>query len=189
MSEDIFGKILGGAGGKALSFKDNKGVIVRGELVAAPTERDQIDPATEKVKTFDDGTPRKVIVFTLQTDLRDPDNPEDDGLRTLWAKWEQTKAIGKAMREAKVKTMEVGGTLEIAWTGEVPPVRAGLHPTKTFQARWTPPAPKAVQTVFAAGETDVFASTPTPAGPAQTTMGMLKNMQVSQHTQDSTPPF
>lgn len=186
--EDIFGKILGGAGGKAFSFKDAMGVIFKGELVSTPVEKDQIDPATETVKTFDDGTPRKVIVFTLQTDLRDPDNPEDDGLRTLWAKHEQVKAIGRAMREAKVKTLDVGGTLEIAWTGEVPPKRAGLHPTKTFQARWTPPAPSVMKSVFAAGEADVFGSAPAPVA-AQSTMAALRNMQVTKLAQAEEPPF
>jgi hypothetical protein len=136
---DPWGKIMSeGGGGKTVTFND-KGVVFKGVLMEDPVERDQIDPATNEVKTYKDGNVRKVWVFKFQTDERDPSDAEDKGVRNLWAKHQAILAIRESLKSQGLGRMRVGGTLEIAWTGQIAPDRPGVHPTKTFTARYTEP--------------------------------------------------
>lgn len=136
---DPWGKIMSeGGGGKTVTFND-KGVVFKGTLMEDPVERDQIDPATNEVKTYKDGNVRKVWVFKFQTDERDPSDPEDKGVRNLWAKHQAILAIRESLKSQGLGRMRVGGILEIAWTGQIAPDRPGVHPTKTFTARYTEP--------------------------------------------------
>jgi hypothetical protein len=77
------------------------------------------------------------LPVTVQTDLRDPSNPLDDGKRTLYVKGEMKKAIGAALRAAGAK-MAVGGTLTVTFSGEEP--TAG-YPKKLYTATYAAPAP------------------------------------------------
>jgi hypothetical protein len=133
---DPWDKIMSeGAGGKTVSFL-TKGVVVKGTLMEDPVERDQIDLKTKEVKTFKDGNVRKVWVFRLQTDERDPADPEDKGVRNLWAKPDALKKIRENLKAQGLSRMPIGSTLEIAWTGEIP---TDGYPIKTFTVRVTPP--------------------------------------------------
>lgn len=136
---DPWGKIMSeGAGGKSVSFL-TKGLVFKGVLMEDPVERDQIDPATNEIKKYKDGNIRKQWVFKFQTDERDPADPADTGIRSLWAKHQAILAIRESLKKQGLSRMHIGGTLELAWTGEIAPDRPGVHPTKTFQARYTPP--------------------------------------------------
>jgi hypothetical protein len=136
---DPWNKIMSeGGGGKTVTF-NTKGVLFKGTLIEDPVERDQIDPATNEVKTYKDGNVRKQWVFKFQTDERDPLDPEDKGVRNLWAKHQAILAIRENLKSQGLSRMRIGGTLEIAWTGEIAPDRPGVHPTKTFKARYTEP--------------------------------------------------
>lgn len=127
------------AGGKAASFTQ-KGVVFKGVLMENPIEKQQTAP-DGTLKWFDkeEKQPRMQLVFKFQTDERDPEDPEDTGIRSLWTKIEQIKAIREALKAAGSKRPEIGGTLELAWTSETPPKVRGHNPTKHFTARWTPP--------------------------------------------------
>lgn len=133
---DPWNKIMSeNTGGKTVSFK-TMGVVFKGTLMEDPVERDQIDLKTKEVKTFKDGNVRKVWVFKFQTDERDPSDPEDKGVRSLWAKPDAIKKIRENLKAQGLNRIPIGGTLEIAWTGEIP---TDGYPIKTFTARVTPP--------------------------------------------------
>jgi hypothetical protein len=141
MMKDANELLLGGGGGKAASFP-RIGTIVAGEVLSEPKTQEVTDMVTKDVKRFKNGDPMMQVLITIQTELRDPDDPEDDGVRTVYAKNKMLKAIGQAMRTAKVKAIEPGGFLEIGYIGDGPKGDMPIPP-KLFEARYTPPAPQA----------------------------------------------
>ncbi len=115
---------------------DAIGTTVGGVITRIGDPMQQTDFSSGKPLTWDDGTPRMQLPVTVQTDLRDPSNPLDDGKRTLYVKGEMKKAIGAALRAAGAK-MALGGTLTVTFSGEEP--TAG-YPKKLYTATYAPPA-------------------------------------------------
>ncbi len=182
---DPWSKIMSeNAGGKTVSFLV-KGTVVKGTLMEDPVLRDQIDLKTKEVKTFKDGNVRTVWVFKLQTDERDPSDPEDKGVRSLWAKPDALKKIREALKAQGLSRMPIGSTLEIAWTGEIP---TDGYPIKTFSVRITPPpagfmAEKKVESFS-------FDSAPVATNSAQASpLDSLKALQGSGPQPAGTPGF
>lgn len=62
------------------------GTTVAGIIVADPEVRAVRDFYTKEIKTFPDGNPMKQWVFLIQTDQRDPADPDDDGVRAVYVK-------------------------------------------------------------------------------------------------------
>lgn len=194
---EVWDKYAGGDGGKAASFTQ-KGVVFKGVLMEHPVEKQQTTPSGE-LKWFDDEKkqPRMQLVFKFQTDERDPDDPEDKGIRSLWTKIEQIRAIREALKAAGSKRPEIGGTLELAWTSETPPKTRGHNPTKHFTARWTPP-PIGLLAEEKPGSFD-FDSAPvsTNSAEASSPLDNLRGMQskgrgnagLPANLQDEQPPF
>ncbi len=118
---------------------DAIGTTVGGVITRIGNPMQQTDFSSGKPLTWDDGTPRMQLPVTVQTDLRDPSNPLDDGKRTLYVKGEMKKAIGAALRAAGAK-MAVGGTLTVTFSGEEP---TGGYPKKLYTATYAAPAPGA----------------------------------------------
>ncbi len=116
---------------------DAIGTTVGGVITRIGDPMQQTDFSSGKPLTWDDGTPRMQLPVTVQTDLRDPSNPLDDGKRTLYVKGEMKKAIGAALRAAGAK-MALGGTLTVTFSGEEP--TAG-YPKKLYTATYAAPAP------------------------------------------------
>lgn len=184
---DPWNKIMAeGAEGKTVSFL-TKGMVFKGTLMEDPIERDQIDILTKEVKTFKDGNVRRVWVFKFQTEERDISDPEDKGIRNLWAKPDAIKAIKENLKSQGLSRMRVGGVLEIAWTGDRP--NQGGYPTKLFTARYTePPAgfmaePKS--------ETFNFDNAPVSTNSSQSPLDAMRAMQSSgpQAGTDDSIPF
>lgn len=184
------------AGGKAVSFNE-KGVVFKGVLLEEPTEKQQTTPSGE-LKWFDkdETQPRMQLIFKFQTDERDPEDPEDTGIRSLWTKIEQIRAIRESLKAQGLKRMEIGGTLELAWTDSRKAEVKGWNPTKLFTARWTPPP-----LGFMADEKSKafdFDSAPVSTNSAEkagSPLDALKGMQgrgnagLPANLQDSQPPF
>ena len=78
------------------------------------------------------GKPRLERVFTLITDLRDPDIDDDNGIRKFGANEGAYFAILDAVKDAKA-TAEVGDTLEIKVTADP----ATSTSQAEYKARWT----------------------------------------------------
>jgi len=140
MSTDPNTFLLGG-GGKSASFL-TIGDSISGVICAPPELRQQTDMKTGKLKTWDNGDPVMQLVVKLQTDLRE--DGEDDGVRNLYVSGgfkrdSLQKAVADAVRSAKAKGLEVGGTLAVKFTGEEPPTVKGFDPAKLYAAKYTPP--------------------------------------------------
>lgn len=140
MSNDPNSFLLGG-GGKSAKF-ETPGDTVTGVVCAPPELRQQTDMKTGAPKTWDNGDPVMQLVVKLQTDERE--DTEDDGVRNLYVaggfkRASLQKAVADAIRTAKAKGLEVGGTLAVKFTGEEPPQTKGFSPAKLYAAKYTPP--------------------------------------------------
>jgi hypothetical protein len=190
--EEVWDKYFNdGTGGKAVSFLQ-QGVLFKGVLMEEPTEKQQTQP-DGTLKWFDkaETQPRMQLIFKFQTDERDPEDPEDTGVRSLWSKVEQIKAIKESLKEQGLRRMTVGGTLEIAWTHTSPPKVKGWNPTKHFKARWTPPPIGFMADDSNAAENFNFDAAPVATNSAVASpLDALKSMQNGpQRGDDDTPPF
>lgn len=188
------------------------GYVLDGTVTQRPRKAEQRD-VDGKVKTFEDGTVRMQVLIEVQTSLRNPDVADDDGLRTIWCKWEIQKAVSQALIDAGVKRLEIGGRLQVGRTQDEPPAKKGYKPTQKFVAKYTPPA-SAADDVFTQSQaidfngpatavqpktfgqqagTAVFENQhePAPAQPRTTTLDQLKNTSFSAQgvPQHQEPPF
>lgn len=133
--------LLLGGGTRSAKF-ERPGDKVSGEILSVDTKQ-QTD-LDGNPKTWDNGDPMWQVVVVLQTDERDPADPEDDGRRAVYlkgsAKYASTaKATADALRAAGVKTLEPGGTFALAYTGDGEPTKRGFSAPKLYQAAYKPP--------------------------------------------------
>jgi len=145
MSEDISGFLFGG-GGKAAKF-DNLGDSVEGTITDCRLAQ-QTDMETQAPLTWSDGSPRMQLIITLQTEQSDGEN--DDGVRRLFCKGGNYEiasgsgkslkdAVGDAVKKAGVKSLDEGGTLKVAYTGEGKRTNRGFSAPKLYKASYKAP--------------------------------------------------
>lgn len=135
MSDDGMELLLGGA--PAAKFPEI-GAVIAGKVLAQRKQQSK-DFESGQLKTFEDGSPMMEIVFTLQTDVIDPEIEEDDGTRRLFARGQMLKAIGAALRKAHWSAPLVGGTLKVKYAKDGDRV-GRKNPPKLYQAIFEPPA-------------------------------------------------
>ena len=133
------------SGGKAAKFEEI-GDRVAGKITDARVV-DQTDMESGEVLTWKDGSPRKQLVVSIQTeDVSD----DDDGIRNVYAKGgnyevadgkgtSMKSAIAEAVKAAGVKTLETGGKLQIAFTGLGKKTNRAYSAPKLYTARYEPP--------------------------------------------------
>ncbi len=143
MSNDIDNFLLGG-GGKSASF-ENVGDQVTGTIVSAEV-KDQTDIQSGKPLLWDNGDVRKQLLVRLQTTERDPDDPEDDGIRALYVKGSRKPgsrslhdAVASAVRAAGAKSLEIGGALTVVHDGTEPSQTRGFSDRKLYRATYRGP--------------------------------------------------
>lgn len=141
--------LFGGGGGSA-KF-ENVGDTISGTITATEVKQ-QTDLVDNKPKTWDNGDPVMQLVVTLQTAQRDPENPDDAGLRNVYVKGSKKPgskslhdAVATAVKASGSKGLEVGGTLSVTYTGEEPSSTRGFNPRKLYSATYAGPD-KAAQT-------------------------------------------
>lgn len=119
---------LGGSGGQAFSWGpqgSQPGARVAGRVLGL-AEVQSTDFHTGKAETWDNGDPKMQYRVTLQTDLRDPANPTDAGVRDVYLDGSRKQrdngtksrlcAVLDAVKAVTGGTsLAVGGTLEIVW--------------------------------------------------------------------------
>lgn len=171
---------LGGMGGKSAAFPQI-GSIVEGVIVSPPKIVQQTKMGTGELLFFDNGQARMQAIVTLQTDLRDPDDPQDEGLRTLYVKNLMQKAIGKAMVESGARKLEVGGFLQVGHNATVKSKTAGMQPMKDYVAKYTPPAVQAASVFFDDVSSAPVRPDPTNAPPRADATNAGPNVIFNQH--------
>lgn len=135
-------------GSKSRSAKfESIGDIVQGTIATIPEVTQQTDLETGKPVTWDDGNPKMQLVVTLQTDLRDIDDEDDDGIRKLYVKGSkkpESKSLHAAVLAAVLTTgakgLEVGGKLAVKYTGNGVSKTRGFNPPKQYTATYQPAA-------------------------------------------------
>lgn len=123
-------------GGKSFKFT-NHGDTAKGQIVSAETLQ-QTDFKTREPKFWKDGSPMLHVRIVLATDQRDPDKADDDGHRAIYAKGAMQYAIRDAIIAAGCKTLEVGGTLAVKYTGDGV-AEGNLNAPKLFSAQYKAP--------------------------------------------------
>ena len=123
MSNDEF--LAGGSSAPAIKFTE-PGDIAKGIITNVKKMEDR-DIVTGDVKTWPNGDPKHVFVFTLNT---------DDGERSLWVRGNMVSAIREAAKTAGINQM-VGATIAVEFTG-LGEAKKGMHPAKLFRAQMKP---------------------------------------------------
>lgn len=126
-------------GGVPAAKFDSIGTMVKGEVLAAEV-RDQTDFQSGAVLTWQDGSPRKQLVITVDTGEVDDGIEGDDGARRIYAKGQMLNAIRQAVRAHG--GIAEGGKLAVKFIKEEPSKTRGFNPTKVYQAWYEPPAKK-----------------------------------------------
>ena len=136
MTTNEANEFLMGAGVPAAKF-ETIGAMVTGFITAADV-RDQTDFQTGDVLFWKDGSPRKQLVITLETEDRDPDVEFDDGARRIYAKGNMLNAIRAVAKPHG--GIEVGGKLRVKYVRDGEQKQRGFNPPKEYQAWYAPPA-------------------------------------------------
>lgn len=125
MSDEFMESTAGGPKLPALKF--TKVGDVHTGVVTEVTKLQDKDPAGN-LKTYDNGDPRWVFVFTLDTPT---------GASNLWVRGQMVKAIREAAEKASVKTL-VGSTLSVRYTGDGEKKSAAFNAPKLYAAKVEP---------------------------------------------------
>ncbi len=143
MSEHNVDSFLFG-GGKSASFP-HIGSSITGTVSAPPELQQQRDMESGKPLTWEDGNPRMQMVITLDTDERDPEDPDDDGTRRLFVKSGMKPAIARAVKAAGASRIEVGGRLTVTYTADDNArKKKGFSAPKKYEATYVRPADQAL---------------------------------------------
>lgn len=110
----------------SISWDVEPPATIRGQVVSSEWAK-QLDIKTGKPLTWDDGRPRLKIVVLLRT---------EEGEKQLHVKKPGGlfAAIMAAIKEAGASTLVPGWFLNVTYTGNKPPEKAGLSPTKEYAA-------------------------------------------------------
>lgn len=127
-------------GAKTVPF-EQIGDTVTGVVIAPPEARRQTDPETGEPKVFKNGQPMIMWAVRIATDLRDPQDPYDDGERMIYLKWKSQDAVKNAVRASGARGIEAGGLLTLTLSGFGPKTKSAWNPPKEWQARYVPPPP------------------------------------------------
>jgi hypothetical protein len=92
--------ILMGGGVTSAAFPEI-GTTVSGRICWGPEARQQTDMDTGEPKTFPNGDPMMQIIVHLETAERDPANPDDDGTRALYIKFNLLNAVRAAVKTGR----------------------------------------------------------------------------------------
>lgn len=126
------------------------GDVVTGTLVDA-----EVAPVTDpmgNVQYDKNNNPKQQVIYTLQTDERDPEIEDDDGQRRLFAKWAIQKAISTCLAEAGLAKagLQEGGKLTITFSATQKASQRGYQDIKLYTAAYEPPPARSLPTAAAA---------------------------------------
>lgn len=135
-------------GAKAFPFA-SVGDVVSGTIVSAAV-RQQTDIDTGEPQTWRDGSPKNMLVVTLQTDLQEDEN--DDGVRSLYLRGGNYEvqdgkgasgltAFRDALKASGEKEIAPGARLTFGYTGngKKSPGKNAYSAPKLYSAKYEPP--------------------------------------------------
>lgn len=176
---------IGGEGGNSFPF-DAIGDYVAG-LVLNVEEVQQTDPKDGTPQTWDNGDPKMQYRVTLQTELRDPNNPADDGKRTIYLRGSKKPAddgksslcaVLDAVREVTGGTdLQYRGHLTLQYVGDGRQTNRAFNPPKRWASWYQAPA-------MSLGTPGANVTTP----PAQQPPASPPQQQYTPPTQPAAPP-
>jgi hypothetical protein len=131
--------LLQGGGSPIIKFA-RIGDSVTGLLLDAEVT-DQTEPSGKVVVDEKSGKPKKQIIYTLQTDLRDPSIEDDDGVRRVFAKWAIRQAIEEELaRQGLEKVgLQANGKLTLTHNATKKSGTVGFSDMKLFEAKYERP--------------------------------------------------
>ncbi len=199
---------MGGGGSPSFKF-DQVGYTITGLVLGPPVKRVQTDMKTREVKTYKDGSPRYLYVVEIQTELRDRNNPQDNGVRSLFLKWHSLNAVRQAITAVGARGLRRGGVLTLTHTGIEAASGGKLYsasyipPEDDFMSAPSSPAPQQYQAQPAQPVTQVMPPPPPPpvAPTREQQQGVIERLraQVASRAaqpvgpdpslQDEEPPF
>lgn len=138
---------LMGSASPGFSFKVPGDNIV-GQIIAQPTVQQQKVYGKEELAFWPSGDPKWQMLVQVKTGFRNyegigaPDRTRpDDGTRTIYIKGKHFEpAVKRAILSAGAQFLDVGGWLNITYTGEDMESKAGQKP-KMFTVAYLPPPP------------------------------------------------
>jgi hypothetical protein len=132
--EDDVNDFLEGGGIPSAPF-DNIGDSWEGTIMRLEKQQGR-DLETKELQTWDDGTPKFIVLIDIQTNVRNPDIAGDDGTRRLYVRGNMLTAIRGAMRQSQAK-LRTGGHLKVTYVRNGDQTRRGLNPPKLYEAVYT----------------------------------------------------
>lgn len=137
------GDWLMGGGVKSFSFAGTAPITAAGTICEPPSKMQKRNFDTGEPEVWNDGQPRIMMKVVIQTDQRDPSNPDDDGKRALYLENRKAFAVRDACKAVGAnRGPEVGGYLTLTYTGDDLAAKKGRGlPPKNFSATYQPPNP------------------------------------------------
>lgn len=117
---------------------ENVGDMLTG-VVTHAKQGVQTEFGTNKPLTWDDGSPRKQLILTIQAE---PQSEDDDGLRRLFVKAQMATALRDAVRNAGENGIAIGGKIAVRYDGDGEASRQGFNPPKLYRVSYQPPPPQ-----------------------------------------------
>lgn len=137
-NQDAANELLMGGGIPSIKWKDETiGYTVVGNIVEQPKVQQMKKYKSDELDYWPSGDPKMQIVCTLQTDLRDPGSPDDDGRRRLFIEPRMMAPVREAVQRAGARGLAIGGRLAVRWisgSGE------GEGNARQFAAEYAAPA-------------------------------------------------
>jgi hypothetical protein len=157
-----------GDGTKSIKWKDQPvGYTVIGTIIDQPKVEQMTDYHDKtKLLFWPSNDPMMQIVCTIQTDMRDPANAEDDGKRRLHIPPRMQKPVREAVQKTGAKGLAIGGRIAVQRTGGTGESGSPFE----FAAEYAPPAVDPGSILGANGNgaaaQPAAAAVPQPAAPA-----------------------
>jgi hypothetical protein len=152
-------------GMKSVSFAQ-EGAEMTGVVMEEPTMVPDIDMITKQQKVWDNGEPKYQMRVVVQTQERDPQIANDNGLRALYLSYKRAQAVYTAVKAAGADGIHKGGKIWMKAT--FVDVNARMQgrkskPSEFVAQYWPPQAEQDWQAVSGLGGPNGMASAPQPA--------------------------
>lgn len=179
--------LLMSGGIKSIGWKDNPvGYTVVGTITDQPKAEQMKKYQSDELAFWPSGDPMMQIIVTIQTDLRDPSDANDDGKRRLHIPPRMMQPVREAVQRSGAKGLAIGGKLAVRRIGGT----GATGDPFTFAAEYAAPA-VSVDSLMSGNN----ATTETPslgvtaaASPTAQSLGITGTTSTAAPATDAAPP-